>query len=73
MLFNLIPLFPLDGEKVLAFFLPPQQKHILEDIRPYSPMVLFALVFIGPVLGYDIFQAIIMPPLQFLMRVLVGS
>ena len=72
MLFNLIPLFPLDGEKVLEYFLPPQQKHFLEDIRPYSPMVLFAIVFIGPAVGLDIFQWIIMPPLQFLMRVFVG-
>jgi Zn-dependent protease len=73
MLFNLIPLFPLDGEKVLEFFLPPQQKHVLEDIRPYSPLVLFAIIFIGPVVGLDILQLIIMPPLQFLMRALVGT
>ena len=72
MLFNLIPLFPLDGEKVLEYFLPPQQKHVLENIRPYSPLVLFAIVFIGPALGLDIIQRIIMPPLQFLMHLLVG-
>jgi len=72
MLFNLIPLFPLDGEKVLEYFLPSRQKIFFESIRPYSPLVLFALVFLGPALGLDIIQAIIMPPLQFLLRLLVG-
>jgi len=27
MLFNLLPLFPLDGEKVLDYFLPPSAAH----------------------------------------------
>jgi Zn-dependent protease len=72
MLFNLIPVFPLDGEKVLDFFLPPQQARVLENIRPYGPLILFALVFVGPVVGLDIFNWIIMPPLEFMLRLLVG-
>jgi Zn-dependent protease len=72
MLFNLIPLFPLDGEKVLDYFLPPQQSRFLEDIRPYGPLILFALVFVGPVIGLDIFRWVIMPPLEFMLRLLVG-
>jgi Zn-dependent protease len=72
MLFNLIPLFPLDGEKVLAYFLPPRQARVLEDIRPYGPMILFALLFIGPVVGFDIFNLLIGPPLNFLFGLLVG-
>ena len=72
MLFNLIPLFPLDGEKVLEYFLPAQQSRALENIRPYSPLILFAIVFIGPAIGLNILQWIISPPLEFLMRLLVG-
>jgi Zn-dependent protease len=72
MLFNLIPLFPLDGEKVLDYFLPPQQSQFLENIRPYSPMILFAIVFVGPALGLNIIQWIISPPLQLLLRLLIG-
>lgn len=72
MLFNLIPLYPLDGEKVLNFFLPPQQARTLENIRPYGPLILFALVFVGPVIGLDIFRWIIMPPLEFIWQLLVG-
>jgi Zn-dependent protease len=72
MLFNLIPIFPLDGEKVLDYFLPPQQSRVLESIRPYGPIILFALVFVGPVVGLDIFRWAIIPPLEFLLRLLVG-
>lgn len=72
MLFNLIPLFPLDGEKVLDYFLPPQQSQVLDRIRPYSPLILFAIVFIGPALGLNIIQWIISPPLNLLFRLLVG-
>lgn len=72
MLFNLIPLFPLDGEKVLEYFLPARYARVLEDIRPYGPLILFAVVFVGPAIGLYIFQWIIQPPLDFLYRVLIG-
>lgn len=72
MLFNLIPIFPLDGEKVLDFFLPPEQARVLENLRPYGPMILFAVVFVGPFLGLDIFAWIIHPPLNFMLQLLVG-
>jgi Zn-dependent protease len=72
MLFNLIPIFPLDGEKVLDFFLPPEQAQVLANLRPYGPMILFAVVFVGPFLGLDIFSWIIHPPLNFMLQLLVG-
>lgn len=72
MLFNLIPLFPLDGEKVLEYLLPPRLAMTLENIRPYGPLILFGVVFLGPVIGLDIFGMLIQPPLLFLMRILVG-
>lgn len=54
--FNLIPLFPLDGEKILAGLLPPEQADKLEEFRPHAPMVLFMLLACGfmfnfPILG----------------------
>lgn len=45
MLFNLIPLPPLDGHHVLEFFLPPEGQRVLERIGPYSIFILFILVF----------------------------
>jgi Zn-dependent protease len=72
MLFNLIPLAPLDGEKVLYYFLPPSAAKVMDDIRPYSPMILIVLVMVGPLLGFNFIGQIILPPLRALFLILVG-
>ncbi len=53
--FNLIPLAPLDGEKIADYFLPPNLARILDQIRPFSVLILMAIVFLLPRLGIDIF------------------
>lgn len=72
MLFNLIPLAPLDGEKVLEYFLPPAGVEVLERIRPYSPMILLALVFLLPYIGFDLFGMILTPLLRTISTFLLG-
>ncbi|MFV1949808.1 MAG: site-2 protease family protein [Anaerolineales bacterium] len=67
MLFNLIPLPPLDGDKIVDYFLPDKWRDSLARIRPYGPMILIALFLVGPSLGIDI----IGPPLRFLFNLLV--
>lgn len=66
LLFNLIPVAPLDGEKIIAFFLPPGLQRTLETIRPYGPIILLAIVFLGAL------DFILGPPLSFMIRLLVG-
>lgn len=46
-IFNLIPLPPLDGSKVLISLLPGRQAYMLEQIEPYAPFILLALVYLG--------------------------
>jgi Zn-dependent protease len=73
MLFNMIPLFPLDGEKVLDYLLPPSAARVLENIRPYGPMILLALVFILPrLVGIDLLGTVILPAVNNLTRLLIG-
>jgi len=72
MLFNLLPLSPLDGEKVLAHFLPPNLANALESIRPYGPLILMALIFVLPLVGIDVIGAVILPVLNFLGHLLTG-
>lgn len=69
--FNLIPVSPLDGEKVLEYFLPPEGRATLYRLRPYGPMILMLLVFIGPFLGLDILGWFVGWPSQQLLRFLV--
>jgi Zn-dependent protease len=46
-IFNIIPLNPLDGGKVLARFLPVHINHKLEQNEHITSMILFALVMTG--------------------------
>jgi Zn-dependent protease len=69
--FNLIPLAPLDGEKVAEYFLPPAGQDFLTRIRPYGPMILLALLFLAPMAGLDVFGWLIGGPVQQIFRLLV--
>ncbi|WP_094602575.1 hypothetical protein SPSIL_028460 [Sporomusa silvacetica DSM 10669] len=46
-IFNLVPIPPLDGSKILASILPGQQGRIFEQIEQYGPFILMGLVYIG--------------------------
>ena len=71
-LFNLIPIAPLDGEKIFTYFLPANMARVFDTIRPYGPMILMALIFLPRLLGINILGMIIGPPLQAMMSFLVG-
>jgi Zn-dependent protease len=70
--FNLIPIFPLDGEKVLTYLLPPQSRGFLVRMRPYGSFILLALIFVGPRMGIDLLSLVIGTPSQALFLLLVG-
>jgi Zn-dependent protease len=72
MLFNLIPLAPLDGEKVAEYFFPPSWARVMDTIRPYSMLILFAILFVLPYLGVDILGSALNPALRALTRLLTG-
>jgi len=67
MVFNLIPLAPLDGEKIIGYFLPPELASRLEQINQYGQIILFALFFIGPRFGLDFISPIVVPLTRFLV------
>ncbi len=47
--FNLFPLPPLDGGRVLAGLLPPRQAHALSRIEPWGFFIVMGLVLLGVV------------------------
>ena len=73
MLFNLIPLTPLDGEKVLSFLLPPRLSRAMDTIRPYGPMILLGLIVLGNVSSIDVIGWIMDWPLRSLFGLLTGA
>lgn len=52
-IFNMIPLFPLDGEKVLVQILPRMQAMKVVAFRQKSTFVLMGLIFMGFVIGFS--------------------
>lgn len=66
--FNLIPVSPLDGEKVLTYFLPPSGQATMARLRPYGPMLLILLM----VAGRGIFNVVIGTPVNQLFQLLVS-
>ncbi|MCD4693749.1 site-2 protease family protein [bacterium] len=65
MFFNLIPIPPLDGSKVLMTFLPPDWQIKMQKIEPYGIFIVIFFLFTGLI-------DLIFIPLFFLFRILVG-
>ncbi len=72
MVFNLIPLAPLDGEKIAYSIFPASWANTMDRIRPYAPVILLVLVFVLPMVGVDIIGMIMRPAITNLLRLLLG-
>jgi Zn-dependent protease len=70
MLFNLIPVGPLDGAKILVAFLPDRQAYDFTRFQEqFGMLALFVLITVGrPVL-----TILVWVPMQQLMRLLIGT
>lgn len=73
MLFNLIPVAPLDGEKILEFLLPEPLRNGFIKIQPYGPLILLVLMFVLPRFGIDIISWFMNPALSGLSKLLIGG
>lgn len=71
-LFNLIPLAPLDGEKIAVYLLPPAIGEFMMRYSNIGPAILIALVVLGPRVGFDFFSIIMEGPMNSLFSLLLG-
>jgi Zn-dependent protease len=72
MLFNLLPIGPLDGSKVLRGFAPREWDSWLNPLEQWGPFILIALIFLGSFGRFSIIGLIIGPPANFLYHAIVG-
>ncbi|MCA9929368.1 MAG: site-2 protease family protein [Anaerolineales bacterium] len=72
MFFNLIPVPPLDGSKILFGILPPEMAYRLRPLEQYGFLILMGLIFILPMLGFDVLGTLIGQPSATMLTMLVG-
>jgi Zn-dependent protease len=64
--FNMLPIAPLDGWKVLLGLVPPQTAAQLSRYESYGPMILLAVLLLGAVGGASVLQTVMGPFVRFL-------
>jgi Zn-dependent protease len=59
--FNLIPIPPLDGSKILYPFLPRFLDGFVDFMNQYGPMILFGLIIVSFITNLPIFSILLAP------------
>jgi Zn-dependent protease len=72
-LFNLIPLAPLDGSKILIGLAPRHLIPVLLRFESKGIILLFLLIGIDIFFGVSIIGNIVLPPLSLLSEILLGE
>jgi Zn-dependent protease len=76
--FNMLPLPPLDGSKVVAPFLPIELARPYLAFERFGMLILLLLVFVAPVLAarngidFDVFRWLVRDPAQEVMRLILS-
>ena len=64
--FNILPIPPLDGSKILASILPPDMARSYEKLEPFGFILLLILFYVG------LISQVIMPIIRFANNLLLG-
>lgn len=60
-IFNLIPLPPLDGSRILAYFLPPRLAYKYYALERYGFVILIGIILLGNFTGISLVGRVIWP------------
>ena len=63
--FNMLPIPPLDGSKILRGLLPYEYEHIAFQMEQYGPWVLMSIILFGMMTGVSLFWIFIGPFVSF--------
>lgn len=73
MVFNLIPLAPLDGEKVVGYFIPDSFRATWRQIQAQGPKILMLCFFVLPYLHVDFLDRLVGNVSMGIYRLLLGG
>ena len=70
--FNLLPIPPLDGSKILAGLLPYRYTPTLYLIEARGPMILFGIIMFGWITGFHVLGVVIGPFISVFSSIFAG-
>jgi Zn-dependent protease len=71
--FNLLPIPPPDGFGFLTNVLPRDLAAPLMPLAQYGPIILLALVFLGPVIGIDLLGTVMGPVVHAISELVISA
>ena len=71
--FNMIPIFPLDGSKVLAGLLSPNAAARFQTLEPVGPFLLLGLIMLGSFSGVSVIGYIVSPVVRHVGGLFTGG
>ena len=71
--FNMVPLPPLDGSRILSALLPPFWRPVLAPLERYGLPILILLFIFGRGIGSEIISGITGPVLDLLLKVFAAT
>jgi Zn-dependent protease len=71
-IFNLLPLYPLDGFHVTLHLLRPEHQRQFADTMRYGPFIILGLVILGNQLDPPLLRRLIEPPVMFILKYVAG-
>lgn len=69
--FNMLPIPPLDGSRVLAGIAPRRVGDFIAGLEPYAFYILAFVLFVLPQIGLDIISWMVWPLQRFLFQILL--
>ncbi|MFZ0548547.1 MAG: site-2 protease family protein [Candidatus Promineifilaceae bacterium] len=73
MVFNLLPIPPLDGFTILLGLLPAEMAYQLAPLRQSGFIILLVVIFLLPNIGIDVFSAVLNPIMSAIIPFLLGA
>jgi Zn-dependent protease len=71
--FNMIPIYPLDGSRVLTGLLTPQLAARYQSLEPIGPFLILGIVLLGSLSGVSVIGMVVGPVVSHVGRLFTGG
>lgn len=71
-IFNILPIAPLDGSKILSALLPVRCEKLIYFLERYGPFILIGLIIFGQATGVSVLGGLIWPFVDFFRALFAG-